>query len=381
MPVKASIYDLVGDLVVYRNLDPTDARMPRFAEAWSEMGLPGPTLPRKLEPQFAQALAWLLRRARSLDAPGVAIKELVYLGDTALSDGNAFRNVRAASGWRGWAFIGAERDEELAVSEKDGVYVANRWSALAEFISWLVVQQGAALDEHTAVVMDIDKTALGARGRNDGAIDRARVLAIEATAAVTLGSAFDHAVFRRAYSEFNVARYHPFTADNQDNLAYICLMLSARLWSLDELLADLAAGRMHTAREFIDRAQAQRERIAPPALRALHDDIYTRILAGDPTPFKAFRQREYVETVRRMGHLPDEAPLGQRLVEEICLTREVLDVVQWLRRRGCLLLAVSDKPDEAGAPTPDLAEQGYPPLHCVPTHVVGQSISALLPDA
>ena len=88
-------------------------------------------------------------------------------------------------------------------------------------------------------------------------------------------------------------------------------------------------------------------------LQALHDDIYARASAGDPTPFKAFRQREYLETVKRLGHLPDNAPLGQRLVEEICMTREVLDVVRWFRARGCLLLAVSDKPDEAAFPTPE----------------------------
>ena len=30
-------------------------------------------------------------------------EDFIYLGDTALADGNAFRNVRAAGGWRGWA--------------------------------------------------------------------------------------------------------------------------------------------------------------------------------------------------------------------------------------------------------------------------------------
>jgi len=56
MPTKSSLYDLVGDLVVYRNLDPVDPRLPRFAEAWAEMGLPAPKRPRKLEPAYAQAL-------------------------------------------------------------------------------------------------------------------------------------------------------------------------------------------------------------------------------------------------------------------------------------------------------------------------------------
>jgi hypothetical protein len=380
MTAKASVYDLAGDLVIYRNLDAAEPRLPRFVDAWDQMGLPGPARPRKLDPAYSQALAWILRRARALDAPGTELAELVYLGDTALNDGNAFRNVRAASGWRGWAFIGAERDEELAVSEKDGVFVANRWSALSEFVSWLRSSQAAALDARTAVIVDVDKTALGARGRNDNAIDRARVVALEATVAGALGAIFDPGTFRRAYAELNAPRYHTFTMDNQDNLAYVCMMVGANLWTLDDLLADLAARRLVTVQDLMERVQAQRDRLPGPALLALHDDIYARASDGDPTPFKAFRQREYLETVKRLGQLPDSAPFGQRLVEEICMTREVLDVVRWFRARGCLLLAVSDKPDEAAFPTAELAREGYLPLHCIPTHIAGQSIAALLPE-
>ena len=109
-------------------------------------------------------------------------------------------------------------------------------------------------------------------------------------------------------------------------------------------------------------------------MRALHDDIYARVLAGDLTPFKAFRRREYQETVDRMGHLPDDAQLARRLVEEICATREVLEACEWLKDRGCLMVALSDKPDEATTPSPELAAHGYQPLHRTQTHVVGQEI-------
>jgi hypothetical protein len=387
MTNKASIYDLVGDLVIFRDLDPVDPRLPRFADAWRAIGLPDVTRPRKHEPAYAQTMAWYLRRARALDRSDVALTELVYLGDTAMSDGNAFRNLRAAGGWRGWAFIAAEqesalyvKDEELVVSEKNGVYQANRWSALAEFASWLLTGQAAALDERTAVIVDIDKTALGGRGRNDGAIDRARVTAIEATVADALGPAFDPGAFRRAYAAINAPKYHPFTADNQDYVAYVCLMVGAGFTTIEALLADVDAGRLTGFRDFIAQVQACRDRLPSDAVRSLHSDIYARVQAGDATPFKAFRRREYRETVGRMGSLPDQTPLAQRLVEEICLTREVVEFALWLRGRGCLLLALSDKPDEASLPTPELATQGYLPLHRAATHVVGQSIAALLPD-
>ena len=80
-----------------------------------------------------------------------------------------------------------------------------------------------------------------------------------------------------------------------------------------------------------------------------------------------------------MGHLSDNASLAERLLEEVCLTREVVEFAQWLRGRGCLLLALSDKPDEATMPSPALASQGYLPLHRTSTHIIGRSIAELLP--
>jgi len=379
MPNKVSLYDLIGDMVIYRDLDPVDPRLPRFKDAWAAMGLSTPARPRKQDPAYSQALAWFLRRARTLENPRTELSELIYLGDTALSDANAFRNLRSTGAWRGWAFIGSERDAALSVTVDEGVYVANRWRALAEFVN-MVLDEGGALDARTAVLVDIDKTALGARGRNDAAIDRARVTAIETTVAEALGPAFDQVTFRRAYVSLNVPQYHPFTADNQDYLAYVCLMVSAGVSTLGDLVADLAANRLTTFRDFMERVDRERDQLASPALRALHDEILARVREDDPTPFKAFRRREYRETVSRMGCLPDNAPLAQRLVEEICLTREVVELIQWARRRGCLLIAVSDKPDEATIPTPELVAQGYLPLHRAPTHMVGQSIAEMLPN-
>jgi hypothetical protein len=378
MQAKSSLHELFGDLVVYRDLNPVDSRLPRFEAAWAEIGLPCATRPRKHEPGYAQTMAWFLRRAREIERPGTAIQELVYLGDTVLSDGSAFRNLCSAGGWRGWAFIGAEGDEALAISEQDNIYTANRWTALAPFFTW-ILERGAALDAHTAVIIDIDKTALGARGRNDGAIDRARVTALEATVAEALGTAFDQTSFRRAYVELNQARYHSFTADNQDYLAYACLILGAGISTLEGLRDEIAAGRLTNTQDLMAQVDAQRDRLPSQILRDLHDDIYGRVKAGDPTPFKAFRRREYLETTARMGNLPDNIPLARRLLEEICLTQEVIEVGRWFSARACLVMALSDKPDEATLPSPEAATQGHLPLHRTATHVVGQSIAHLLP--
>ncbi len=377
MTNKPTLYDLFGDLVVYRNLDALDARLPRFADAYVDMGLPSPIPPRKLDVAYAQALAWLLERSRQL-AGRPPLTELVYIGDTMLNDGGAFTNLRNQMDVPGWCFIGAEKDEVLIIAEKNGIYQANRWAALAEFLSW-VQSQGATLDARTAAIVDIDKTLLAARGRNDGTLDRARIVAVEATVAGALGGQFDRDGFRRVYAVLNAARYHPFTGDNQDIVAYICLMLSGGLSTLTQLQDDIGSGRLSGFRDFMAQMDQQPVQLAAKGLFELHHAIYERVLAGDPTPFKTFRRREYVETVSRMGHLPDDAPLAQRLVEEICVTREVFEAALWLKDRGCLLLASSDKPDEATEPTMMLAAQGYLPLHRMPTHIVGQSIAEALP--
>lgn len=368
-----SLSELFGDMVIYRDLNPVDPRVPGFADAYEQIGLPGPTPPRKLDMAYAQALAWLLERAGELY--GSTPREIVYVGDTMLNDGGAFANLRTYTGWPGWCFIGAEKDQEQKITEKDGLYQANRWRALVDFFR-AIQQDGAAIDRGTVAIFDVDKTALGGRGRNDQPIDRARLAAIEATLAEALGDDFDRSEFRRAYAVVNAPERHRFTADNQDNVAYICLILSAGVMPLETLLDDVASGRMSSFGEFMDFVEGRRRELSP-AVAALHDDVYSRVRAGDLTPFKAFRRREYRETVERMGHLGDDAHLAQRLLEELCLTREVWDAAAWLKRRGCLLIALSDKPDEATNPEPALAVQGYLPLHCTRTHLLGPALEGL----
>jgi hypothetical protein len=115
-------------------------------------------------------------------------------------------------------------------------------------------------------------------------------------------------------------------------------------------------------------------------LQAIHSEVYPLVQAGDPTPFKAFRRNEYLCTVERFGRLPEDAPVEQLLAEQVCITQEVREVALWLKARGCLLLTMSDKPDEATLPTPELAAQGYLPLHRTPTTAVGESIADRLAD-
>jgi hypothetical protein len=361
-----TLHEWMQDFVVYRNLEPADARLPSAAVLRGGQGVP-----RKAEPEYGQVAAAILRHARALDLPRATIRRLLYIGDTEMNDGTAFRNMCAAGGWPGWAFIGRDTlTRPPDVSIRADLYLANRWSALPAFLAF-VEEQGFGLDEETAVVIDIDKTAIGARGRNDRVIDRARVEGVQRTVADLLGPSFDQEAFQQAYDELNQPAYHPFTADNQDYVAYLCLILGAGLMDLEMLVGDVRAGRMCGFGDFIAWVQSHRAALDQTGLATIHDEVWQRVQEGDPTPFKAFRYNEYLTTVTRFGDLPGALP-EEVLAQRIAITQEVREAGLSLRARGALILGVSDKPDEASLPREDQARAGMRALHRLETLAVGE---------
>jgi len=369
---RKTIHDFLGDLVVYRNLEPCEARVPGLSKLRARLGLESGRIPRKAEPEYAAVVVQILCAAQALRLPGRPLERLLYLGDTAMNDRGAINNLRAHFPTLG--FIGCdEAGAPCRVQTDEGVMTANRWEALMDFVRW-VENQGFALDEGTAAVIDLDKTAFGARGRNDGTIDAARVEAVRQMAEEVLGGAFDEATFLPIYNELKRPAYHPFTADNQDYLTYICLMASASVYPFDQLLNDLAAGRLASFAQFVEICNRRIGQTEGHGLLPVHREVYGNFCRGDPTPFKSFRYREYQATVARMDALPDETELAELFKREIVLTPEVLDVARLFKERGMLLFGLTDKPDEASIPRPELAAQGYLPLHRITMKVVGNSI-------
>jgi hypothetical protein len=375
---KAAVSDFLDDRIVYRNLVPVDKRLPDLSTLGPQVGLAPGRVPRKSEPDYARVIVALLQQASGIgDQYSVtgnrSVERLLFIGDTRLNDGTAFANICQAGGWPGIGFIGSETADpahvELVEEEDRILYLSNRWSALYE-LDQFCAERGFVVDGQTAVIVDLDKTALGARGRNAHTIDQARVQAVQDTVAELLGDGFDEATFRSAYDRLNQVEYHPFTTDNQDYLAYICLILGTGLYELGEVETAVAQGTLTNFDQFIEQVNWRANEL-PPALAAIHREIYANTQAGDPTPFKTFRRTEYRTTVGRMGHLADDAPVEQILAEEIVITQEVLTVCLDWRERGALLFGLSDKPDEASMPTAELAAQGHVPIHRQPAHVVG----------
>lgn len=375
---RAALADFFGDMVIYRNLEPLEKKLAGVKSAGYRMGLTSDTIPRKFEPEYAKAALWFAEEAQRLRRVSATLREVLFIGDTLLNDGQAYRNLVKVSGWQGACFIGADRLEHVPaveIQEKDRLYNANRWSALGEWIAW-VADQGFTLDQRTFLVVDIDKTILGAKGRNDSVIDKARLEGIYHTMDAVLGDDFDRAAFEQQYTFLNRARYHNLTADNQDYLAYICLVVNTGLIRFEELLDEIDSGSLNDFEQllrWVDSRLMSRSGITE-AFRQVHEAVGASLRVGDPTPFKQFRREEFVSTVSHMGNMAEDAALDTILREEIVLTEEICELAEHLKARGCLLLCLSDKPFEASCPTRQLAAN-FLPVHRMVTHRIGISIA------
>ena len=252
---RASVSEFLGDRIVYRSLKPYDQRLPDMDRMGKQLGIPANKIPRKNELEFARVIAYLLQECHDQDGHKGKIERLVFVGDTRLLDGTAYANLLRVSGWHGMAFIAAEdtRPAGLNLVEGEGgfpIYLSNRWAALKEFDD-RCRKQGFPIEEGAAVVIDLDKTTIGARGRNGQVIDRARMQAVEETVAGLISDDFDSQKFAAAYEPLNQPEFHPFTADNQDYLAYICLILGSGLISYEALVGGVRSGEMGSFGKFI----------------------------------------------------------------------------------------------------------------------------------
>lgn len=358
---SGAMSDLFGDMVVYRSLRPADPGLPGLSDIRS-----GPP-PRKGELAYATVVAEILRAARKRSAPGTAIKRLILVGDTRRSDGGAFDTLCSTTGWRGRAFICDEvQGAAPEVRYERGATYANAWQALHAFHAALEAEE-FRIDSETVVVLDIDKTLIGAKGRNHQLIDQARLRALRTSVADALGPDFNQAAFEAIYHELDQSRYHPLTEDNQDNVAYLCVMVGGAVLRPDEPSRLLAEG--HAFRDVLN-IVGDRVLGSAPLLAPFHDEIVRLVLRGDPTPFKIFRQREYAETVALMGKQTSDLA-EELLASEIVITGEIWELAKEWSRRGALLFGLSDKPDEAAYPTRALGEAGAQPLHRIRTHIIG----------
>lgn len=345
----ATIADLTGDAVIYRDLEPCDPALPRLAELRARLGLPAGPPPRKRDATYARivrALADTLQAARG-SGP---LTTMAVIGDTD-NDRLLAEHLRQSGPLPAYAFIGEDRPvaAESLVWHGDTAN-ATRWHLIH---AWAAELDWRGVDwARTAVLIDIDKTLLGPRGRSDGAIDDARAEGALAVAA-RLVPDLDVALFRRIYAELCRREWHPFTLDNQDYVVATALLIATGATTLEALRERIENGSLEGFAPFL----AFVEPGVHPALAPLHAELRTLVAQGDPTPFKAFRRAELTATLARMAD------------GRLTLCGDVYHLCWNLGQRGALLLAASDKPAESAMPTPAQLAAGLQPLHRTPTRV------------
>ncbi len=370
---QAAIQDVLDDFLIFRNLQPVDPRLPGLDALRSDLGLGGGRTPRKIEADYGRVVAEILIQAQQMVHPGLEIKRLVYIGDTLGSDRQAFQNICQARDWPGMVVITNEKSSPapLRVSreKKHPEIFSTQWQDLL-MLEELCRTLEFPIDSQTVLVLDLDKTLVGARGRNDQVINQARIAAVRKTVASYLGEDFSQEEFEKHYQEINQDKYHFLTRDNQDFVAYICLLLGTSYCSLEELLQKIQASQLEEFADFVGWIEQGRERLSP-ALEDFHQRFLLAYQKGDPTPFKDFRRQEYLETLSRMGNMLDQVAVKELLKNEIVITAEVFFTAQRWKGKGALLFGLSDKPDEASLPTREQEGKGLLAIHQAPTHVVG----------
>jgi hypothetical protein len=369
---RGAISDFLDDHVLYRNLIPCKAGLPGLPELRGPLGIDPAVTPRKTTVDYARVIHAVLTAAQE-QRSAAPLARLIYVGDTRMNDGTAFSNIAEVSGLPGMAFIGSEKIGPLSYTKEDlpvgKLYSATRWSALDRFHKSLA-KHNFIIDESTAILIDMDKTALGARGRNDGRIDEARLDAARLTAEGILGADYDKTGFQKMYDTLNQPEFHPLTADNQDYLVYVCLTLSGGWINMDDLLEWYYGKEVTSFPQFVGKAEASKDSF-PANLRGMHDSFHQSYTSGDPTPFKAFRYSEYLATLARMGQLSDKTLPEEMIQKEIVMSQEVYAAAMQWKAAGALLFGISDKPDEASIPSADQAAQGMRPIHEIETHILG----------
>ena len=340
---RATIADLTADAVIYRDLEPCDPALPRLATLQASLKLSAGSPPRKRELAYAQVIQALCQVAQAArNAP--PLSAFVVIGDTE-NDRLLAAHLRILSALPVYGFIGEDRPVAPEALHWHGdTATATRWHLLKPWAAQLEHQ--GVVWARTALLLDIDKTLLGPRGRSDGAIDDARAEGA-LTVATALLPSLDVSRFRRTYSELCHKEWYSFTLDNQDYVVATALLIAVRALDLAELRAQVEAGESDGFAGVLAATTAH----IPADLMPLHAELRASVAAGDMTPFKAFRRAELTATLERMAD------------GRLTLCDALFALGQRLKALGVLCFAASDKPAESALPSPAQVAAGMLPLH------------------
>ncbi|MGB9694620.1 MAG: hypothetical protein ACP5SB_01385 [Caldisericaceae bacterium] len=315
---RGTLNDIFKDYIVFRELRPIKEGLSSFEELGNKSHK---GFPRKKDKEYAAILCQIFRSAMSFS-------KIVYIGDTFLSDLAVIENIKEL----GYDVFGVITDETGKNSESKYPYIVfnNSWDQLSNY----VVDK---INNETVLVVDIDKTAIGARGRNDSSVDKARTDAILDLAKRVFKNP-EKDEFMRLYHYIHAKDFLNFTQDNQDIVSILSLIIYSNAISFDDFSSFAKTRKFE---EFIQDVKVQGE------LVPLVDEVRTNIREDNATLFPTFRRIELEKTLNRMDFLPDDTPIEKLLEEEILITGEVYRIGIRANEKGALVFGVSDKPEKA----------------------------------
>jgi len=206
----------------------------------------------------------------------------------------------------------------------------------------------------TVVIIDIDKTLIGARGRNDRALDKARMDAIISLAGEIFGE-IDIDRFEFVYSEMNKKNMHPFTQDNQDTVAIMSIVFYGDYYNLERFIKEFYDVKWANPLDFLNFINISKEDKAFEFVEEVKENLRMQ----HPTSFPTFRKRELYYTLNRMDFLPDETDVNDLINEEIMITKEVFEIGFLAKSKGSLVFGLSDKPELSSIPEDKSGEPIY----------------------
>jgi hypothetical protein len=368
-----SVSDLFGERIMLRDIEPRSPALDGIEAFRHELGWDETYVPRKNEPEYAQAL---LRIVGGSDMRGP--KRIVYVGDTLLNDGGAIRGLQAEGPPECvWGFLcGATKAQPERDFVLDRVYFGAEWGSLQSFVDY-ARGDGLVFDAETWVLFDLDQTVYAAKGRDDEPLLRARWDGVRGyLESIVPAYKFDAERAEALYREFDRDEYHPVTRDNLDYVVLLVLAVASGLADAGEI-RDYA----NSSRPNIGTLADELRRRA--AMRLGHEDIGAVLNAvkavsyntanGDQTPCKEFRRYECLAMAARM-----RGDVARGNEEQILLNREVVDLIGSLQETPAQLFAVSDRPLEAAVAEPADTGESHTDLMTVPMAFCGGRLQLAL---
>ncbi len=294
---KGKISDLIGENIFFRELKPLNPDLVPIEVVLYRLNLD--RIPRKRDPEYPHVISCYLNLLGDFD-------RILFFGDTLLNDKNFALGLSNLGEYDVVAVITRESGEKLELRQEGNILFSNRWSFIRELPEYLA-KMDFYIDEKTAVIVDIDKTLIGARGRNDCAIDLARahsVYKLLEKAEITM----DFHDFFELYERVNSPDLFDLTQDNQDIVAFITIALSSG--SVKEIIS-------------IEEAAKELIKTKNPFLSYVGKEVLTNLEKKSPTLFPTFREMEYFTTIEFMDRFDDRTPIEKLLKEEILITGEI----------------------------------------------------------